>query len=101
MGGVPIVNKTTFQRKTAEVHSTHNNFRIEINKLLTCNSDNVLYVIQCPCGKQYIGRTKRLLKTRIAEHVANIKKGHEKHTLSRHFKYHHNLEPLRFSVYSI
>lgn len=85
--------QTTFPRKTIEVQSVKNNFKIEISDLLTCNSDNVLYLIQCPCGKQYIGRTKRLLKTRIAEHIGNIKKGYEKHVLSRHFKQYHNQNP--------
>lgn len=45
----------------------------------------------CPCGLLYVGRTKRLLKVRIAEHLANIRKGFRYHSV--HFKEKHNQDP--------
>lgn len=46
----------------------------------------------------YIGRTKRLLRIRIAEHVYNIKLGFKDYNLSLHLKLHHNqdLSGLKF-----
>ncbi|XP_044132751.1 olfactory receptor 1009-like [Bufo gargarizans] len=54
---------------------------------------SVIYLVQCPCSRQYIGRTKRALRVRISEHIANIKKGYLKHSLSRHFKEAHGQDP--------
>lgn len=47
----------------------------EIDTFITCNSSYVVYLLWCPCGLYYVGRTKRLLKVRIAEHLANIRNG--------------------------
>lgn len=38
----------------------------------TCNTENVIYLIQCPCGLRYTERTSRKIKTRIREHWRNI-----------------------------
>ncbi|OCT58440.1 hypothetical protein XELAEV_18002112mg [Xenopus laevis] len=65
----------------------------DIKSLITCNSTNVIYLLQCPCNLQYIGRTGRCLKTRIGEHMNNIKKGVLTHSVSAHFKSHHNSDP--------
>ncbi|OCT92849.1 hypothetical protein XELAEV_18015915mg, partial [Xenopus laevis] len=54
---------------------------------------NVIYLLQCPCNLQYIGRTGRCLKTRIGEHMNNIKKGILTHSVSAYFKSHHNSDP--------
>lgn len=40
-----------------------------------------------------MGRTKRALKTRLKEHVRNIRKGHDKHYLSIHFRDKHQKNP--------
>lgn len=84
---------TKFPKKTNLVKSTTNNHQSMIKEFLTCNSRGVIYLIECPCKKQYVGRTKRALKVRIAEHVGNIKKGYEKHSLSSHFKTTHSQDP--------
>ena len=36
---------------------------------------DVVYSIPCHCGKEYIGETGKLLKTRVKEHRAALKKG--------------------------
>lgn len=84
---------TNFPRKTVRVCSTQDSFQLEIKECLTCNSTDVIYVLECPCRKQYIGRTKRPLKKRIAEHMANIRKGYMLHSVSRHYKERHNSDP--------
>lgn len=55
----------------------------------TCDTEGVIYVIQCPCGKRYIGRTCRKIKTRIREHWRNIHLGLLIHNLSTHYKEQH------------
>lgn len=46
-----------------------------IKNLITYNTTGVVYVLECDCGLQYIGRTLRLLSICIAKHVNNIKNG--------------------------
>ena len=65
----------------------------DIKEFSTCNSSYVVYLLWCPCGLLYVGRTKRLLRIRISEHLANIKKGFEEHSVSMHFKKVHNQDP--------
>ncbi|OCT75864.1 hypothetical protein XELAEV_18031051mg [Xenopus laevis] len=54
--------------------SNQTNKQYKINNLITCDTINVVYLLECPCKKQYIGRTK-------------------------HFSLHHNNDPsgLRFT----
>lgn len=59
----------------------------------TCNTEGVVYMIECPCGKRYIGRTCRKVKTRIREHWQNIRLGVMTHNLSNHYKEKHNHDP--------
>ena len=50
---------------------------VPIRHRLDCNTRNVLYVVvcqKCPEEPQYIGKTKRTLKERGREHLANIEK---------------------------
>lgn len=51
----------------------------EVEPFITCLSKGVVYLIQCPCGLQYVGRTKRELRIRLNEHIANIRKGFPNH----------------------
>ncbi|MEE6516773.1 hypothetical protein FKM82_026498 [Ascaphus truei] len=62
-----------------------------IQTFITCKFNFCCYLLECPCGLQYVGRTGRPLKRRFAEHVYNIKKGLETHSVSNHFKIHHNM----------
>lgn len=74
-----VVNFTSF--------STGSEYKIE--KFITCKFTHVTYLIICPCGLQYVGRTKRNLCTRINEHLNNIKNWFLKHSLSNHFRIYH------------
>lgn len=48
--------------------NTHSNKIHKIREHLTCDAINVVYLLECPCGLRYIGRTSRKCKTRINEH---------------------------------
>lgn len=72
----------------------------DIKDFISCRTEGVVYVLQCSCSLQYIGRTKRPMWKRIREHIQNIKKAFPKHSVSKHFAMHHNSDPtdLKFGV---
>lgn len=76
-------------RKTVDFTSsvTHKNYPIK--HFCTCTTSYIVYLITCHC-KQYVGRTIRSFSIRVAEHIALIKSGDTKHTVPRHYKFHHN-----------
>lgn len=57
--------------------------------MITCNTTHVVYFLWCPCGQYNVGCTKRTLKKRISEHIANIKNGIGQHIVSLHFRQVH------------
>uniref|UniRef100_A0A8C5PUJ4 Reverse transcriptase domain-containing protein n=1 Tax=Leptobrachium leishanense TaxID=445787 RepID=A0A8C5PUJ4_9ANUR len=65
----------------------------KLKGIMTCFSKNVIYVLTCPCGLKYVGRTTRPLNIRIQEHIRNIKKGFDKHSVSLQFKLKHGQNP--------
>lgn len=81
--------------------STSNNKNFAIREFITCNTTHVVYVLECPCGLMYIGRTKRLLRNRIAEHIQNIKIGFKDHSVSLHFKLQNNRDPSGLKYWGI
>nr|XP_033799951.1 vomeronasal type-2 receptor 26-like [Geotrypetes seraphini] len=67
--------------------------------LTDCNTKNVVYIIQCPCQKLYIGHTVRKIRVRIGEHVSRIVKAVAEAPLTPHWLQHeHPISSLRFSV---
>nr|XP_008123603.1 PREDICTED: uncharacterized protein LOC103282659 [Anolis carolinensis] len=60
--------------------------KINLKNYMTCSSENVIYVIRCPCDLLYIGMTSRSLKIRIQEHHSKIKRGSLDSTLYTHFQ---------------
>lgn len=71
--------------------STARTFKVE--PFITCSSEGVVYLIQCPCGLQHMERTKRALKVRLNEHISNIGKGFKNHSVSRHYVEVHHRDP--------
>lgn len=61
--------------------------------LITCSTTHVVYLLQCPCGLQYVGRTTSALSIRLNEHISNITKGFKNHSVSRHYDLVHNRDP--------
>ncbi|XP_063796437.1 uncharacterized protein LOC134958036 [Pseudophryne corroboree] len=87
--GQCLMCRTVKSKSSKITEFTVNNDTYRINDFITCQSKNIIYGIECACGLLYVGRTSRNLKTHLAEHVYNIRKGLETHSLSAHFKTHH------------
>ena len=79
-----------------------NNSTWNINKQLDCNTFNLVYAIFCMkenCKEVYIGETKRMLHTRVAEHRGYVSKGETNQPTGAHFtKPGHSLADLRVTV---
>lgn len=88
-------------RKKISFKSCTDHKEYRINKLITCRSTHVTYIIECPCHLQYVGRTTRPLFVRIREHIKNIRKGFPNHSLSRHFDDAHQRDPSGLIFYGI
>lgn len=58
-----------------------------------CTTLNVVYLLICPCGLQYVGSTIQAMNVRVNEHITNIKKCFLKHSVSRHYLECHNKNP--------
>ena len=84
------VNK---QRCVTAFVSTATNKEYKIGPCITCASTGVVYLLQCPCGLQYVGRTKRSFQIRVNEHITNILAGFQNHSVSNHYRLKHNKDP--------
>lgn len=97
MGCRTTQNKTKrscFSKKESD--KTH-----KIEDFITCSTDHVVYCVECPCGKLYVGRTTRPLQVRIREHIYNIKKKLVSHNLSSHFLTCHDSDPKGLNFWGI
>lgn len=74
-----------------------------IRHFLNCNTTFVVYIIACiQCSLQYVGCTKRKLKTRISEHLSNIQYMRQNVSgAAKHFIHVHNGSTESFVFYSI
>lgn len=66
----------------------------EIEPFITCSSTGVVYLLQCPCGFKYVGKTKCALQVCLNEHINNIRKGFRHHSVSKHYAAHHYRDPI-------
>uniref|UniRef100_A0A8C5MIH2 Reverse transcriptase domain-containing protein n=1 Tax=Leptobrachium leishanense TaxID=445787 RepID=A0A8C5MIH2_9ANUR len=83
--------KTSNKKRTIrEFASSRTDSIYKIQQLITRHSKNVIYLFKCPCGKNYVGQTSRPLYIRINEHLCNIARGYEKHSVPLHFRDTHN-----------
>ena len=55
-----------------------------LKQFTTCSSPFIIYAIQCPCPKIYVGKTIRPLKIRIGEHLSNIRNNKVGAPLTQH-----------------
>ncbi len=68
-----------------------------IRGTIACASTHVIYLICCPCGLAYVGKTSRQLRTRISEHRSNIRTGDMRSPLASHFRQvGHNVSALQY-----
>ena len=57
----------------------------------------MIYLLKCPCGLGYVGKTNRALKTRISEHRSSIRNQDPKSPVAMHFMAAgHNVATLRY-----
>lgn len=73
----------------------------QIKDFITCSTTGVVYIMECECGLQYVGRTSRPLHVRIGEHITNIKKGLDSHNVSKHFKLCHKRNPTKLKFWGV
>ena len=72
-----------------------------IKQLITCSTIGVVYMLECKCGLQYVGRTSRELHVRVGEHISNIRRGIRNHSVSKHFRECHHRDPKDLKFWGI
>ena len=74
----------------------------KINKKVTCQSFNVIYMIQCQkdyCKMKYIGETKRMLKYRMADHRGYVSNEDTTKPTGAHFNSPgHSLKDMKVTI---
>ncbi|XP_063782381.1 uncharacterized protein LOC134932160, partial [Pseudophryne corroboree] len=80
-------------RNRKKFSNNDNSREYTIKHFINCNSLMVIYLLECPCGLKYVGKTKRVLKLRIQEHARNIKNKITTHAIYRHFHEFHHSNP--------
>ena len=71
--------------------------RSHIKGVITCSTKAVIYLITCPCGKNYVGKTNRELKVRISEHRSTIRCKNFTYPVAAHFlEAGHAISSLRY-----
>lgn len=86
-----------FTQKTTIFRHPRTGKSFKIRGVITCNTANVVYMLKCPCGLAYVGKTTRPLKTRISEHRSNIRTRDTKSPVALHFtQASHSVASLRY-----
>ncbi len=57
----------------------------KIRGTISCKTANVIYLLRCPCGLCYVGKTSRPLKNLISEHRCAIRHRDPKSPVAQHF----------------
>ncbi|CAJ0946807.1 unnamed protein product [Ranitomeya imitator] len=70
-----------------------------IKQFLTCNSDHVICLLECPCKLWYVGETTCELKVRMNNHRHSIRKKRLDLPVSKHFvELKHTEKDLKFRI---
>lgn len=86
-----------FTQKTKTFNHPRTGKRFQIKGIISCHTQNVIYMLKCPCGLAYVGKTTRPLKQRIAEHRSNIRNHDKKSPVALHFSQsQHNVSTLKY-----
>ena len=75
---------------------TGREYQVVCNSHMSCDSRHVVYLISCKkCGFQYVGETSQLLRCRINQHRACIRRTNPTTLIAKHFASEgHSLEDL-------
>ena len=66
--------------------STATKFTVDINQPVTCQTDNIIYLISCKkCPDQYVGQSERTLQERFSEHRGYVTNNHTSKATGHHF----------------
>ena len=91
-----------FVKESKKVKSTATNFYKEINQSVDCNSDNIIYMIECGknnCREQYVGCSEQQFKIRMGQHRGYINnKNLEKSTGAHFSQSNHKLSDMKVSI---
>ncbi len=71
--------------KTLTFTHPHTAKSFKIRGTISCKTANVIYLLRCPCGLCYVGKTSRPLKNRISEHRCAIRHRDPKSPVAQHF----------------
>ncbi|OCT91955.1 hypothetical protein XELAEV_18015012mg [Xenopus laevis] len=72
---------------------------IQLRGHYTCVSKFAIYVLTCPCGLIFIGKTTPMVKSRVSQHHSSINLGNTTSPVSKHFLYKgHTADQLRFML---
>ena len=72
------------------------------NHFINCKTTHVIYILECAlCEAFYVGRTKRRLQDRLAEHRYAARIGNCDYAMSRHFKETHSDRMVTFTALGI
>lgn len=83
--------------KCSKFKHPHTGKDIQIKGKISCNTTSVIYLLTCPCGKSYVGKTSRALKTRIAEHRSTIRCKNLNYPVAAHFvEFNHPISSLKY-----
>lgn len=89
---VCAINALT-ERKVCQFITNNSPLNFHIKSFITCSTTHVVYLLTCPCGLHYVGRTVRSLKVRLGEHIGNIRRGFLGHPVSKHYLDKHKKDP--------
>lgn len=59
--------------KGSQIYHPTKGSTIPVKGYFTRNSENVVYLLKCPCGMAYVGQTSPNVKVRLNEHKSNIR----------------------------
>ncbi|OCT98775.1 hypothetical protein XELAEV_18011009mg [Xenopus laevis] len=60
-----------------------------MKQFMNCKTTGVIYVMECVCGKRYVGKTKREFRRHILEHVGDVRNKRNT-SVANHVNTHHN-----------
>ena len=89
----------SFTTKKQYFNHPHSGKQIKIKGICSCHSKGIIYMLTCPCGKAYVGKTSRELKVRISEHRSSIRTASLTSPVAQHFvQYNHLVSSLRYTA---
>ena len=91
-----------FVKPQKEIKATHSDCKVSINKHFNCNTENIVYIIECKkqgCKQQYIGQTMHSLRSRFLDHLGYVRREEISKSTGEHFRSKgHSMADMTISV---